>query len=138
MLFTVFFPTDSEFLAIFLLRDKSDGVGAFSTLSNETPQDVDNADFMMVLLELIVFWLDYCALVITNAPPLDLNDFIVHATWLNVAAYKYYPPCEMHQPFVPAVVHHLMWALTSHSTHAHSYSNACLQRHLSTVLHFLH
>ena len=42
VLFTLFFPTTGRFLAIFLLRDKSDGVGAFSTLSNETAEDVDN------------------------------------------------------------------------------------------------
>ena len=46
VLFTLFFPTGSGFLAIFLLRDKSDGVGAFSTLSNETPQDVDKDELL--------------------------------------------------------------------------------------------
>ena len=40
VLFTLFFPTGGGFLTIFLLRDKSDGVGAFSTLSIETPLDI--------------------------------------------------------------------------------------------------
>ena len=43
---SLFFPTGSGFLTIFLLRDKSDGVGAFSTLSNETPQDVDKDELL--------------------------------------------------------------------------------------------
>jgi len=39
-LFTLFFPTGGGFLIIFLIQDKSDGVGAFSTLSNKNPIDV--------------------------------------------------------------------------------------------------
>ena len=44
--FVLFTPTGSGFLVIFLLRDKSDGVGAFSTLSNEIPQDVDKDELL--------------------------------------------------------------------------------------------
>ena len=93
---------------------------------------------MMMLIELIVFWLDYCALVITDAPPLDLNDFIVHETQLSVVAYKPFPPCKMHQPFVPVHVHQLMCTLASCSSHAHSYLNPCLQRRLAAVPCFLY
>ena len=42
------------------------------------------------------------------------------------------------QPFVLAHVNHLMYKLVSCSSHAHSYSNPCLQRCLATVPHFLH
>ena len=41
VLFALLFPTGAGFLAIFRLRDKSDAVGAFSTLSNETALDLD-------------------------------------------------------------------------------------------------
>ena len=89
----------------------------------------------MVFLELIVLWWDYCALVIIDAPPLDLNDFIVQ---LSDVVYEPFPPCKIHQPFVPARVHHLMSTLASCSSHAHSYLNPCLQRCLATVPRFLH
>jgi len=40
VLLTLFFPAD-RFLVIFLSRDMSDGVGTFSILNNEIPEDVD-------------------------------------------------------------------------------------------------
>ena len=55
VLFTLFFPTGGGFLTIFLLRDKSDGVGAFSTLSNEAPLDVGKDELLTLSRQALQF-----------------------------------------------------------------------------------